>query len=534
MANRDFSTLGDQEIADLIQRHLERLLEEEEDRRAEGWVVGDDRLEEARSDLARLRAMIRRDLRNGRLDIGEAHSRRILASGEAERPAEGLENPRFARFLRTIMQGLDRYIGVESARDEGRYNVKLEPVAFGSATAAPPAPVEHMRPAVTPRPQASEGHRPLSFAVAQYRAEQMTSGVTVKTTHQITQTLRMFQELHGDLPMGRLGREHVVAFKAALLKLPRSYGQSPLYAGKPLPQILRMAAEAGEQEPPITGKTVNRHLSMVSSFYRWAGTHGFGVPEDGASKLMVKKRRKHTARQERDPFSPSELAILFGSPLWTGCRSEGRRLEQGSLIIKDARYWVPLISVYAGLRLEEVCQLRLTDLTQWDGAWFFRLRDTPETPLKTLAAARDVPVHPTLISLGLIEYRQQLLAMPVRPAQLFPDLLKRDKFGDCSPPVSKWFTRYRRDLGLVRPKIAFHSLRHTFKDALERARVRAIVMDSLMGHGEDRDDMSKRYGGSADRAELIDAIQAVRYGLWFEEPSAARSENNSVQSIAIA
>jgi integrase len=521
MANRHFSTLGDQELADLIQRHLERLLDDEENLRAEGWVVGDDRLEEARADLFKLRAMIRRDLRNGRLDIGEAHSRGILQIGEVERPAEGCENPRFARFLRALMQGLDAYIGVESARDEGRYNVKLEPVSFGAATAAPPAPAVQTLAPSPPRTNAPEAHRPLSFAAEQYRSEQLASGVTIKTSHQIAQTLRLFQDLHGDLPMGRLGREHVIGFKAALLKLPRSYGQSPLYAGKPLPQILRMAAETSEQEPTISAKTVNRHISMISSFYRWAAGHGFGAPEDGAAKLMVKKRRKQTARQERDPFTASELATLFGSPVWTGCRSEGRRLEKGPLVIRDAKYWVPLISAYAGLRLEEICQLRLTDLSLWEGDWFLRLRDTPDTPLKTLAAIRDVPVHPTLIALGLIEYRQQLMGMAVRPAQLFPDLSKRDKFGDCSPPISKWFTRYRRDLGLERPKLSFHSLRHSFKDALERSRARAIVMDSLMGHGEDRDDMSKRYGGIADRAELIDAIQAVRYGLWFEEPPVA-------------
>jgi hypothetical protein len=41
--------------------------------------------------------------------------------------------------------------------------------------------------------------------------------------------------------------------------------------------------------------------------------------------------------------------------------------------------------------------------------------------------------------------------------------------------------------------------------------------------------MSKRYGGIADRAELIDAIQAVRYGLWFEHPPSARLEGGAPQ-----
>jgi hypothetical protein len=50
-------------------------------------------------------------------------------------------------------------------------------------------------------------------------------------------------------------------------------------------------------------------------------------------------------------------------------RRELVRAEPGSLIIRDERFWLPLIAVFSGMRQEEICQLHVEDVRQADGIW---------------------------------------------------------------------------------------------------------------------------------------------------------------------
>src|SRR3546814_19619741 len=104
----------------------------------------------------------------------------------------------------------------------------------------------------------------------------------------------------------------------------------------------------------------------------------------------------------------SELKELFETPIFTGCLSDDRRTLPGKLILKDSFYWVPLVSAFAGARLEEICQLTLSDIVQVDDTWCIRVSDEEDDQAaKTDAALRLIPLHPTLIKLGLVERRSE-------------------------------------------------------------------------------------------------------------------------------
>jgi hypothetical protein len=47
---------------------------------------------------------------------------------------------------------------------------------------------------------------------------------------------------------------------------------------------------------------------------------------------------------------------------------------------------------------------------------------------------------------------------------------------------SKWWTRYRRGLGIVDPRKPFHAWRHGFKEACRVAGVQEEVHDAITGH----------------------------------------------------
>ena len=78
--------------------------------------------------------------------------------------------------------------------------------------------------------------------------------------------------------------------------------------------------------------------------------------------------------------------------------------------VNEAYYWCPLISLYSGMRLEEISQLSVDDVYFVDGIWVFDVNANPsrdgrnDKQVKNKNAVRIVPMHNKLIELGFIEY----------------------------------------------------------------------------------------------------------------------------------
>ena len=91
--------------------------------------------------------------------------------------------------------------------------------------------------------------------------------------------------------------------------------------------------------------------------------------------------------------------------------------------------------------------------------------------MKTEAARRLVPLHSELLRLGFFDYVQDIAAKGKN--RIFPEISKEKHWGTTA---SKWFTRYRRKVGvpdldnLGRAKV-FHSFRKTVVTQLRQNRM---------------------------------------------------------------
>jgi hypothetical protein len=74
-----------------------------------------------------------------------------------------------------------------------------------------------------------------------------------------------------------------------------------------------------------------------------------------------------------------------------------------------------------------------------------------------------VPIHSAVIALGFLDY-----VASVKGKKLFPKM-KPDTLGRWAGSWSKWFGRYRRDIGLGERWKDFHSFRHGWKTAARGA-----------------------------------------------------------------
>jgi integrase len=132
---------------------------------------------------------------------------------------------------------------------------------------------------------------------------------------------------------------------------------------------------------------------------KWSVINGF-VEVNFFEGMKLKKQIRQ--RDERDRFTEKELKKIFQKHNYI----EFTEVEKH----KYSNYWTPLISVFSGLRLNEICSLYLDNIIQdkvngRKKIWCFNIleeSDRPDKHLKTLSSKRVVPIHDTLIDLGFI------------------------------------------------------------------------------------------------------------------------------------
>ena len=300
-------------------------------------------------------------------------------------------------------------------------------------------------------------------------------------------------------PMHALDVEDVKKVRDALAQLPPNYIKLAANQGRSLQDII---AE-NKTGQVLSRKTQDKYLVMFKQLLIWAVNEGYieKVPGKGVTVAGVGKTNP---AEQRDPYSTEQLAAIFKSPLYTGHCSQLTRHKPGKIILRDGKFWVPLIALFSGLRVGEIIQLSRTDVRESDGVVYFDVNDGDGKQVKTLSSKRRVPVHAALIEIGFLKFVQSVK----HDARIFSDI-EPGQDGSFSHNFSKWWGRYSRQVGFRSQKTAFHSFRHCFRDALAAAEVSETLSRALMGHA-DRS-VHNQYGSGPNLKALKAAIDQVKY-----------------------
>ena len=335
---------------------------------------------------------------------------------------------------------------------------------------------------------------PLSIGIENYMNEK--GSIRTRSVKEVEHSLNMMIEEWGNTRIGSITREMGTHFKSHLLKLPRNRKKNPEYRDKDFHELVEMNIK-----DTISYTTVNKHLQYVSSFYEWSVNHGYATinPFKG-----MKLKRTVRPRDERDRFTELELKKIFGRDNYIHYTNIGdyiqyTNVEKGKYAF--AYYWVPLIAVFSGMRLGEICPLYLDNVRRIEGhhrkrRWCFDILEEPnrtDKRLKNQSSRRVVPIHDILIEqLGFIEFIELLKKKDPKRERLFQELLYRE--GNYNKNVSTFFNkRYLPNLGLKTDKKNFHSFRHTVSDHLKQKGVEPHFINELLGHSSGNIDL-ERYG----------------------------------------
>ena len=317
--------------------------------------------------------------------------------------------------------------------------------------------------------------------------------------------------LGASTPLSDLTRSKCREFIEILRFLPK--GASRAFPKLSLKDASLHAKTTG-YENIISASNANTYLNKVCVVLNWA------VREELLARNHLRGLRlaDPIARMEkRRPFSDEQLQLIFEAPLFTGCRDdESNYAKPGEERPRGSRFWIPIIALHSGMRLNEICQLDVSDVRAVDGTDCFAVSErsligTTDKRLKTSTSERLVPIHSFLKMLGLADLVRERAG--AGHAKLFFDICPGQQ-GYRSTAFSKWFVLFLESADARMTRTSFHSFRHCFRDALRRARVDREIAMRLGGWGSGSKsglDVSDYYGQGFESSILSSEIEKVTF-----------------------
>jgi len=215
-----------------------------------------------------------------------------------------------------------------------------------------------------------------------------------------------------------------------------------------------------------THKTNKGYLAAVYQFFQWCSLMNY-IDKNPFMDIPNRNNKGSGTYSARSRWQINELNLLF--------QSEGFKA-------KDKYFkWITLVLLYQGLRPGETCQLYTDDIIEQDGLICIHVNDSkPKQRLKNEWANRIVPIHPTLLKLGFVDFVNSVQSKRAKP--LF----------NCKPggQDDDWSKNYCQQLGRLSTTInllpnnrpSAYSFRHTFIDELKQQEVDEVVVAQLVGH----------------------------------------------------
>ncbi|MDO8942412.1 MAG: hypothetical protein Q7U75_04470, partial [Desulfobacterales bacterium] len=177
----------------------------------------------------------------------------------------------------------------------------------------------------------------LSAIFEQWKTEKQP---TKNTAAEYERSMELFIEVCGSLPVAEYTKDHARKWKDHVIAM-----------------------------PDLAHSTREKWFGSIRTLFRFADRDD-KLTADPFAKVNLERpnRAKESRREEWDI---DELKKWFASPVYI---KQARPEAAGG----EAAYWVPVLALYHGFRLGELCQLRRTDLIIKDGVHCLKIRPSEE------------------------------------------------------------------------------------------------------------------------------------------------------------
>lgn len=305
---------------------------------------------------------------------------------------------------------------------------------------------------------------------------------------------KLLIEFLGDRPVDAVSDDDAKQFKKKLKKLPKVRTSDDR-------KHLTFNQLVGIDKNVISSATVGQRIGAISSLFKWLQGKGdctknpfFGLAKSEMNKVDPKKIKQ--------AFNATDLDKIFAFHIWTEKKFND-----------DWEYWLPLLMLHTGARVNELCQLEKSDIIKIDDIWCISINDLPSKDepedvwqfsrkrVKTPSSRREIPVHPKLEELSFLRF-----VADSKPGRLFDINPVNGKFSHY--PCKRFNETYLVKIGVkVQYQKTLYSFRHTVMNTLKKLEVFTEERSQLAGHAAKT--VTERYGdefGPEEMKELVEML----------------------------
>lgn len=467
--------LTDKQIQQLLDQYLKQSLADSEESRANASKpMSEEDVEDHEDLLSGLAADSRRDLATNNYKRVRKYADELL---EDHNLTVAKESSSYNKLCREMLKTLVQFYEIEGKRAFGDYVAE----APGGNGGVGSGGNNH---------SSQAGGEKFSKIISAFVDEYVRAGRWTKKTRKENEAVfALYIEIAGDLPVDLIDYQGIRKYKEVLSQVPANRNKIKRYRDKTIPEILSLP-----NVKPMAVNSVNKNLIRLSQMFKWAVKNGY-LKNNMAEGMSLPQPKRQD--QFREVFSTKDLNKLFSDPIFTQKK-----------YLHSYYYWLPLLGLYTGARIEELCSLYIEDFQKAHGVPVISInKNHPDKKLKTLAAERLIPIHSELERLGLLDHVTALKAK--KEKRLFPELSgQRDGF---SQGASKWFGRFRKRHGITSPTKVFHSFRHTVANSLKQAGVPKHQVAEILGHDQGEDVTFGRYGKPVEAKGALEAIKKLEF-----------------------
>ena len=319
-----------------------------------------------------------------------------------------------------------------------------------------------------------------------------------------------FIEIIGNIPVSLLSKDSIRKYIKTQIKLPINRRKNPRYRDLSVDEVMKL-----KDVKPQSRINVNKCLTRLTTFMRFGVSQGY-MKENYIDGMKIPISKKDE-RKKREPFSQQDLVKILNPKTFFDYTIDYKKTSSNqhttfktnkNVKLSNPYYWSFLVGIFSGMRTNEISQLRIDDIVKEGNVWMIIIDETQGKRVKTTSSIRKVPVHPTLISLGFLDYVEIIKSKGFD--RVFPELTK-DRDGYSSKISRHYNQNFLPSIGVWKKQVkVLYSTRHTFINRCYNKGVDRDIIKQIVGH--EPDFTMDVYGGSPfTPKQLYQGISKVSY-----------------------
>jgi integrase len=334
-----------------------------------------------------------------------------------------------------------------------------------------------------PLPSATPG-RYLSLEIEDHLDDLRRRNLRPSSISAQERALRMLKLACGDIPVGDITTSHIRDFWDVLRWFPATLGKSSIYRHMTDAELLEHGKKINVAPPAtVTMETYRRHAQTF--FNRLLKMRVIShSPMEAFSPARDEMVEDETGR----PFTDVELGKIFSRDVFLPWAEKAPH-----------RWWLPMMGLFTGARVNELAQLKVADIVQVDDIWCIAIRKTVDIDrkseklgrtrqlVKNKSSIRTIPIAQPLLDAGFLDFWED--ARATGHPRLFPQLRagtnrKTGQFNGAGygVAVTAQFGRYLDKHCPTELGVGFHAFRHYFVSELCDVGYSPELVATLTGH----------------------------------------------------